>query len=175
MNKRDFDVHLLLTNQKIRAGRIKEYISEGDLVEAKSVDESFISGHIEKAQHNLEFVGSLKSQFDDWKIVGSYYAMYHAALALCARAGYKSKNHGATFAILIENYNDGVFKDIDFEEFAQVSLTQSDLLFYGQVRTSRKKASYGTKSALVNENIPKILSGAKSFVGKAIKILESED
>lgn len=137
MNKKDFDVHLLLTNQKVRVSRIKQYISEGDLVEVKSVNESFVAGHIEKAQHNLEFVGSLKPQFDDWKIVGSYYAMYHAALALCASAGYKSKNHGATLAVLIDNYNDGVFKDVDFEEFAQVSLSQSDLLFYGQVRTSQ--------------------------------------
>src|SRR3989344_4738317 len=39
--------------------------------------------HIEKAKHNLKAADyNIKGHFDDWAVSQSYYAMYHALLAI---------------------------------------------------------------------------------------------
>ena len=74
--------------------------------------------HLEKANHNLDFAtlisdihGTIvkekfpKQTFHDWAAIAHYYAIYHAALALLAHAGYKSKSHMATLCGIILHYH----------------------------------------------------------------------
>jgi hypothetical protein len=59
--------------------------------------------HLEKCEHNLEFVNFLTSnnKFSDWCIVGLYYSIYHISLALLTKKGFSSKNHLATLCCLM--------------------------------------------------------------------------
>lgn len=53
--------------------------------------------HIEKAKHNLLAMNyNIKGGFSDWAVSQSYYAMYHALLAILFKKGYESKNHECT-------------------------------------------------------------------------------
>jgi uncharacterized protein (UPF0332 family) len=67
---------------------------------------SLVNAHLDKSKHNLKFVSKIKpdEEFNDWTIVGLYYAAYHAALALVANKGYVSKNHDATLIFIMHEY-----------------------------------------------------------------------
>ena len=63
---------------------------------------SLVHAHLDKAKHNLAFVNQNKKK-GKLSIVGLYYAVYHAALALVSRKGFISRSHKATRIILIKN------------------------------------------------------------------------
>jgi len=49
-------------------------------------DDALSKEHIEKAKHNLKAADyNIKGNFDDWAVSQSYYAMYHALLAILFR------------------------------------------------------------------------------------------
>ena len=53
--------------------------------------------HIKKAKHNLMAADyNVEGKFDDWAVSQSYYAMYHAPLAILFKKGFESKNHECT-------------------------------------------------------------------------------
>ena len=55
--------------------------------------------HIEKAKHNLKAADyNVQGHFDDWAVSQSYYAMYHALLAILFKKGFESKNHECTIS-----------------------------------------------------------------------------
>src|SRR3989344_5761213 len=94
-------------NQKIEGYQLEKQIS----IIREDINE--INGHIEKAEHNLKFVEhTSKTDFSDWVLVGWYYTLYHAALALLLNKGFFSKNHDATLCLLIRHY----YKEISPEE-----------------------------------------------------------
>jgi AAA+ ATPase superfamily predicted ATPase len=78
-------------NNYLETKKIKKEIEVKDLIE----------GHIQKADHNLKFAKSILDlqEFNDWAIVSTYYAIYHASLALCALKGYATKDHSATLLL----------------------------------------------------------------------------
>ena len=82
-----------------------------------SNSEDWSKRHIEKSIHNMDFSNLIdsihdtiikekfpKKSFYDWITIAYYYAIYHAALALLAQIGYKSKSHMATLCGIILHY-----------------------------------------------------------------------
>src|SRR3989338_5543063 len=100
-------------NKKIEGYQLEKTIS------TLQVDTDEIKGHIEKADHNLKFVEhTSKTDFSDWVLVGCYYTLYHAALALLLKKGLFSKNHDATLCLLIKHYYTKISpEDLEFINF----------------------------------------------------------
>jgi len=87
-------IRRMLIDEAYLQNRIKSYIEKNLLYNSTSHHE--IAGHMKKARHNLEFLNEIRELFSDWIVVVSYYAVYHASLALILSKGFFSKNHDAT-------------------------------------------------------------------------------
>ena len=83
--------------------KLKFHIAKKNLIRIENA-KKIVSAHLDKSNHNLNFVDSTKNEFNDWKVIGLYYALYHSSLALLANKGYISKNHTATLIFLIKRH-----------------------------------------------------------------------
>jgi len=83
MNERD--LQRLMDDKSFVDSRIKEYLGKNVIVQIHSKEE--LLGHMAKAEHNLEFISDTNSKYNDWILVGCYYAIYHAALSLILMKG----------------------------------------------------------------------------------------
>lgn len=148
----------------LRSKKIKPEIEKADLVE----------GHIEKADHNLKFVKSTLDlkEFNDWAIVSSYYAIYHASLALCALKGYSTKDHSATLLVLIREFYEKSLNKEEIETIGNSSIEKEEILYYVEARTKRSKASYSTKRVFGHSEAETLRLKAMSFVNKVKDIIE---
>ena len=155
-------------NKKIESYQLEKQIS---LVQKDAAE---IKGHIEKAEHNMEFVEhTSKTDFSDWVLVGCYYALYHAALALLLKKGLFSKNHDAILCLLIKEY----YKELSKEEFEWINFTflnNEDILFYVQAKDTREKASYSTKTAFDCSDVKAIVVKTRLLFNKAKEMLHND-
>ena len=134
---------LLNSNSKLN-DKITEFIKEKIIVK-QEVDINEIKGHIEKSEHNLNFIkDTLKQGYSDWAITGCYYAMYQAVLALILKKGYSSKNHDATLCILIKEYYKKGIEQEDVELMNKFFVDYQNLLFYIQAKNKREDATYSS-------------------------------
>jgi len=90
-----------LENNKTLNRDFQKYIRQ-HIVRKIEVSSSLSKIHLDKSYHNLDFANftvqnqvTINKRFDDetyydWVIVISYYAMYHAAMALLYKMGYNS-------------------------------------------------------------------------------------
>ncbi len=159
-NKREQDFERFLKNNRIK----KE-------TETKNL----VKGHLEKAEHNLKFVNSsldLK-EFNDWVVVGVYYAIYHASLALCALRGYSTKNHLATLLILIKEFYQDKLNKEEIEIIREIEVKKEELLYYVTAKKERQKASYSTKINFDEDKVRRLRENAISFVNKTKEIIDS--
>src|SRR3989338_5468559 len=88
--------------------------------------------HMDKAFHNLDFahftVVNQKNinrrveneTYYDWVIVMAYYAMYHAAMALLYKLGYKAGTHLATICVLCEECLGKTLEKKDIENLSAI-------------------------------------------------------
>lgn len=119
--------------------------------------------HVEKAKHNLKAADyNVKGHFDDWAVSQSYYAMYHALLAILFKKGFESKNHECTI------------NTVEFLiEAKEINLSMEDLTFIRtteqmtikDAKSLREEFQYGTKT-----DVNKILLG--ELVKKSKEIVE---
>lgn len=155
-------------NQKIEEYKTAKIISEIE------PDKNEISGHLNKAEHNLKFIDKIsKEGFSDWTIVGCYYCLYHAALSLIIKKGLFSKNHDATLCLLIKEY----YKELLEEEFELINFTflnNEDILFYVQTKDKREQASYSTKTAFVRSDVNTIVIKTQLLFNKAKEIIQND-
>ncbi len=167
-------------------GRVSQWLSDRDQLEVSFQNylkrriirrmprsQNLIDAHIEKADHNLEFSYFLLNQdrFLDWTIVGLYYAVYHASLALLAESGFSSKDHTATLCFLIRNYSE--FSEEDINLYYDLAITQEEIQFYTRLKSERQKASYSTGIVYDEEHVENLRAKAIMFVNKAKTILRS--
>ena len=133
---------------------------------------NLVSAHIEKSDHNLEFSYFLFTQnrFLDWTIVGLYYAVYHASLALLAHKGFSSKDHIATLCFLIKHYSEFSQEDIDL--YYDLLITQKEIQFYARLKRERQQASYSTRTLFNEEKVEELREKAIDFINKVKMILE---
>jgi uncharacterized protein (UPF0332 family) len=150
----------------------KDYMDRR-IIQKIPVSTNLVKAHIEKSDHNLEFSYFLFTQnkFIDWIVVGLYYAVYHASLALLANKGFSSKDHTATLCFLIKHYSE--FSEEDIRLYYDLLLTQEEIQFYTTLKRERQKASYTTVKAFDEEKVKELREKAIGFVNKVKTILES--
>lgn len=162
----------LLTSREELDKKIKSYQLEKQISNIGE-DTAEIKGHIEKAEHNMKFVEhTSKTSFSDWVLVGCYYTLYHAALALLLKKGLFSKNHDATLCLLIKEY----YKELSKEEFELINfafLNNEDILFYVRAKDTREKASYSTKTAFDRSDVNTIVVKTRLLFNKAKEMLHN--
>lgn len=166
-------------------GKVSQWLSDRDQLEVSFQNylrrriikrmprsQNLVDAHIEKADHNLEFSYFLLNQdrFLDWTIVGLYYAVYHASLALLAESGFSSKDHTATLCFLIRNYSE--FSEEDINLYYDRAITQEEIQFYTRLKSERQKASYSTEIVYDEEHVGNLREKAIMFVNKAKTILQ---
>ena len=127
--------------------------------------------HIEKAKHNLKAANyNVQGHFDDWAVSQSYYAMYHALLAILFKKGFESKNHECTistveFLIESKEINLGI-EDISFIRTTE-QMTNKD------AKSLREEFQYGTKTDVNKVILAELLEKSKVIVEK-IEVMLSE-
>ncbi len=163
----------LLDTPQIVDRKIEFYIKKKVLIK-QEFDEAEIKGHIEKAEHNSNFIqDTLKQDYPDWAIVGCYYANYHIALALLLKKGFSSKNHDATLCVLIKYYYYKGLSEEDIELINRTYLDNNDVLFYVQSRQEREKASYSSQIAFDKKLVSDLRLKTLLFVNKGKEIIEN--
>jgi len=111
-------------------------------------------------------------RFYDWIIVGCYYAIYHASLALLSTKGYSSKNHLATLCALIYLYYEGEITKEDIELIAESSIEKEEVTYFVEAKNKRETASYGISEEFSKNEAEKLRIKTIVFVNKVKEILE---
>ncbi len=170
MNEKNLN-DLLKKGEKLER-KINFYLKNKILSKQKQLIHE-IKGHIEKAEHNLNFIqDNLKMGYYDWCITGCYYAIYHISLALILKKGYFSKNHDATLCILIKEYYQEGLSEEDIELMNNIYINNQDILFYTQSKNEREKASYSTQIIFNEEKVKRIRQKTILFFRKSLEILK---
>jgi uncharacterized protein (UPF0332 family) len=162
----------LLKQDKTMNEKISFYLKHKTLTE-QTPNKQEINGHIEKAEHNLNFVQAVLDlkEFNDWVVVGCYYSIYHIALALILKKGYFSKNHDATLCILIKEYYKKDLTEEDIKLMNEAYIDNEDVLIYTQSKEEREKASYSTQIVFDKDKIEDLRQKALIFIRKAQGLL----
>lgn len=161
---------------------LEKYLKKGIL--RVSADESRL--HLKKINHNLNFANWIiekhknelpklfgRETFYDWVISAYYYAIYHAALALISREGYKSKNHSATLCFLIyHHYHRQKSFEIEDVELIAGSLNREDIETIGFSKELREKACYDVHEHFERRLTEQIREQAVKFVNKIRSLLK---
>ena len=120
--------------------------------------------HIEKAKHNLKAaIYNVEGRFDDWAVSQSYYAMYHALLAILFKKGFESRNHECTistveFLIESKEINLGM-EDLSFIRTTEQMTTKD-------AKSLREEFQYGTKTDVNKFLLSEMLQKSKAVVEK---------
>jgi len=127
--------------------------------------------HIEKAKHNLKAADyNIQGHFDDWAVSQSYYAMYHALLAILFKKGFESKNHECTIStveFLIET------KEINLSTEDLFFIRTTEQMTTKDAKSLREEFQYGTKTDVNKVLLTELLQKSKAIVEK-IEIMLSE-
>jgi uncharacterized protein (UPF0332 family) len=167
---REYELLKLLENKKLLNEKIKDFELRKIIERKESLDE--IKGHIQKSQHNLDFVKDTSTvKYADWAVTGCYYACYHAALALILTKKYFSKNHIATLCILIKEFYKRVLTKEEIETISLL-LNYQDVLFYVESKNKREDATYSTKIKFTPKEVEHLRIKAILFVSKVRSIIE---
>ncbi len=163
-------LNLLIKRKSFLDKRINFYLKNKLLFKQRIVVGE-VKGHLEKSQHNLNFISDISQDaYSDWVITGCYYAVYHAALALILSKGYFSKNHDATLCVLIREFFLNINKD-EIKMINRLFLDKEDLNFYISSKEKREDASYSGKSHFNKDSVAELIKKTKMFVDKIEGIL----
>lgn len=135
-----------------------------------------IDGHLNKAKRNLRFAKRIIEDFKDyyeWSIVSYYYAVYQAALALCANKGLKTKKHIATIMILIKYYYPKHINKEDLQTITKmVALEEKDIKEFVELKSYREDAAYSISINYEKSLADTLGNNAIDFVNKAERIIK---
>ena len=127
--------------------------------------------HINKAKHNLRAADyNIKGGFSDWGVSQSYYAMYHALLAVLFKLGYESKNHECTINA-VEYFIEERKIRLDLKDIAFIRTTEQ--MTSKDAKSLREEFQYGTETSVNEKLLRELLEHAKSVVEK-VEIALSE-
>ncbi|MEK6741706.1 MAG: HEPN domain-containing protein [Nanoarchaeota archaeon] len=134
-------------------------------------NDSLSKEHIGKAKHNLKASDyNIQGHFDDWAVSQSYYAMYHALLAILFKKGFESKNHECTIStveFLIETKE----INLDMEDLSFIRTTEQ--MTTKDAKSLREEFQYGTKTDVNKVLLTELLQKSKVIVEK-IEIILNE-
>lgn len=175
---------LWLENKKVLNQDFKKYIRQ-HLVRKIEVSASLSNIHLDKAFHNLDFANfTVQNQkninkhvdnetYFDWVIVISYYAMYHAAMALLYKIGYKAGTHLATICVLCKECLGKMLEKKDIENISSIlELSEEEIKEIGRAKERREKASYSGSVSFEKHLAELTLDDARKFINKTADILE---
>jgi uncharacterized protein (UPF0332 family) len=111
-----------------------------------------------------------EDRFIDWAVVGLYYALYHASLALLANKGYSSKDHNATICFIIRSYSE--FSAEDIKIYSDLALTREEINFYTTLKSNRQNANYSTSTQFTKSGVEEFHVKSIKFIQKVEKILK---
>lgn len=154
---------------------------------------SLTSRYLERAEKNLEFMSIISElsknkevqkilklpenySNDEWIIIASYYSMYHSALALLAKIGYKSDTHTATIFALEKFF---VEKELIGQEYLAMfkhskdQLNKQDIDNLSKGKENREIAQYKVTEAITRAIAEASMKNAYEFVNKIRSIIES--
>ena len=127
--------------------------------------------HIEKAKHNLRAADyNVRGNFDDWAISQSYYAMYHALLAILFKKGFESKNHECTINAIESLMETG---EIDFSKEDLSFIRTTEQITTKDAKSLREEFQYGTKTNVNKVLLSELLQKSKEIVEK-VEIMLNE-
>ncbi|MFH1786245.1 MAG: hypothetical protein ABH829_01130 [archaeon] len=148
-----------------------------------------VPNHIEKARHNLLVAKVLRLldksknaqdilklhdfKANDWVVVCSYYAMYHAALAAIGKLGFWSKNHAAT-SMALECYyvRKGLLEKKHLETLREAKkLEEEYVMKLRRARRERETAQYSAEVGIEREAADLLVKDANDFVDKIDALL----
>lgn len=130
-------------------------------------------GHIEKAEHNLKLMVSLKdSEFSDWCGSAAFYSMYHSLLAILAKLGYETGNQECTFALVASLVEDGIitFDTTLLENIAKIDPKRQ--VERETITEIREQYQYGTKLSIEDKTYEELLDAVKRILGEPKRIIE---
>lgn len=141
--------------------------------------------HLDKSYHNLDFANfTVKNQdninkrlesetYNDWVIVIAYYAMYHAAMALLYKMGYKAGTHLATICVLCKECLGKTLDKNDIENISAIlELKEEEIKEIGRAKDRREKASYSGSVSFEKHLAEITLDDAREFIDKIADILD---
>jgi len=146
--------------------------------------------YFKKAIHNLDFTNWIydkhkdeipstfgNERFFDWVIVGYYYSIYHAALALITTKNILSKSHLATLNALIFHFYHETKKlekeDIEIvAESIGKTLEEEDIEIIVQTKSLRERASYNASYEFEESLVTTAKSNAVKFIEKIRAFIE---
>ncbi len=152
-----------------------EFYLHKQQINSEKETEFLSKSHLKKAEDNLKFTNFLKNnkKFYDWIIVGSYYTIYHSALALITKKGFSSKNHLATLCTLIKFYYfpDNKLTKQDIELVSKSNLEKEEISYFAYAKSKREIASYGISEEFNKQEAEDLLEKTIEFLNKTREIL----
>ncbi|MEK6951108.1 MAG: HEPN domain-containing protein [Nanoarchaeota archaeon] len=173
-----------LENSKTLNRDFKKYIRQ-HIVRKIEFSSPLSKIHLDKAYHNLDFANfTVQNQqtinkrledetYFDWVIVIAYYAMYHAAMALLYKMGYKAGTHLATICVLCKECLGKTLDKKDIENISAIlELSEEEIKEIGRAKERREKASYSGSVSFEKQLAEMTLDDARKFINKVADILE---
>lgn len=171
-----FDFHSWINSSEECKNAFKYYVRQ-KLILTEFEGRFLTASHIKKSDYNLDFINFLIEQkkFYDWVIVGCYYAIYQAALALLSVKNYSSKKHNSTLCALIHFYyhNKKEITEEDIELISRSSLGKEEVSYFVEAKSKRETASYGISYEFTKLEAENLKDNTIKFINKVKSILES--
>jgi uncharacterized protein (UPF0332 family) len=163
--------------------RLNYYLKEGQIVKDNTVI-MLAKRYLEKAESNLETMNILSEinknnkireslnvnisyDSDEWVVITGYYAMYSSALALLAKAGFRSKNHSATILLLEELYTKNkIISKEDLSLLNNALLQKDEIERLSDARGKREIAQYSVTKKTTKAIAENIKKDAYYFIGR---------
>ncbi len=166
------NVNFYLNNKEKINEKFEFFIEKRQLIKIES-NERLVEAHVKKAEHNLGILKQLNEEYNDWKIIGLYYCLYHSCLALLANKEYSSKNHTATIIFLLKKYSEITNEDINL--INELQIKEEDAKFYTQLKQERHNANYSTDIFFDKSKIEKNRIKTITFLNKVKEIVKIAD
>lgn len=159
-------------------------------IRRESDQKKFSDSYLEKALHNLELAGVLDmlsrnseikksvgtavtTQYFDWIIITSYYAMYLASTAALAKLGLKSETHKSTVIAL--EYLYCVHKNLIDRKYIEMienaNFGREDVQKLDNAMKGRVSVQYTITNRFGDAEAKRILKDAREFVNKISEII----
>jgi len=171
MKKQNWEIWV--QNRDALEKEFKNYLKRKAIREGATKIE--IEGHLNKAKRNLRFSRSVLDDLNDfyeWSIVGYYYAVYQAGLALCALKGYKTKSHIATISILIKFFYPQYLSEDDLKTVAKTIMAEEDIREFVELKNYREDATYSISVEYERGLTKNLGEKAIDFVNKVERIIQ---
>jgi len=172
-----------LENTKILNRDFKKYVRQ-HIVRKIESSSPLSKIHLDKSYHNLDFANfTVQNQqninkriedetYYDWVIVIAYYAMYHTAMALLYKMGYKAGTHLATICVLCKECLGKTLEKKDIENLSAIlELSEDEIKEIGRAKERREKASYSGSVSFEKHLAEMTLDDARKFINKVADIL----